>query len=619
MSRKQRRSIAIFIVGVFFIALVAGHSLYPAAIASDEVTVEVYTESELLNAIKNASDGDVIGISNLIVVGSSVTIGKDDKHVILQRTNPQAGIDMGGWQGNNSTIKNVTFDGNGISSEYPFLMINHDVTVENVVFKNNISTGSGGAVGISIGQAHFNNCLFESNTALNGGHAAIGGESIAFFNNCTFINGYAADRGGAIINSVTSSSVYITDSVITENRAENIGGGIINYGIVDVTGTKIYNNTAGVGGADTAAIGWANIYFHDSLEDLVELFSSYNIIPIGWVTDYIDETGNVHNTNYLRLEYEVIPTEVILDPESLGVAGDGKITGLEPGKYYIVIMDDIISYVKADGTLTTDEAEAEPLLGTEIVGLTNGLIYKVEEYTPPAEEEPEEPGDDEEPQDPIDEELPNEEEPEEEEPDDEKPGDEEPDDEEQEDETQDEQEQEEEQDETDQDKNEDKTPSKSNTDQITSSQEQSSKSSSSSRSTSDIAEINPNSSSTINNYFYGNEPSSSNYQTPLNTPYSLPTAQADISNPQTPLKQEQTIKIDAASLLPDGVKVQEDANGITINVNVNVGSDGNNGSGDNVESIQAQFQPDNGIPLVDVIKICLLFGILICVIRKPGS
>ncbi len=67
------------------------------------------------------------------------------------------------------------------------------------------------------------------------------------------------------------------------------------------------------------------------------------------------------------------------------------------------------------------------------------------------------------------------------------------------------------------------------------------------------------------------------------------------------------------------MKVQEDANGITINVNVNVGSDGNNGSGDNVESIQAQFQPDNGIPLVDVIKICLLFGILICVIRKPGS
>jgi hypothetical protein len=112
---------------------------------------------------------------------------------------------------------------------------------------------------------------------------------------------------------------------------------------------------------------------------------------------------------------------------------------------------------------------------------------------------------------------------------------------------------------------------------------------------------------------------SSNYQTPLNSPYSLPTAQADISNPQTPLKQEQTIKIDAASLLPDGVKVQEDANGITINVDMNVGSDGNNSNGDNVESIQAQFQPDNGIPLVDVIKICLLFGIFICVIRKPGS
>ena len=77
------------------------------------------------------------------------------------------------------------------------------------------------------------------------------------------------------------------------------------------------------------------------------------------------------------------------------------------------------------------------------------------------------------------------------------------------------------------------------------------------------------------------------------------------------MTQEQTIKIDAASLLPDGVKVQEDANGITINVNVNVGSEGNGGT------VQAQVQPDTGIPLVDVVKICLLFGIFICVFKRP--
>lgn len=380
--------------------------------ASDEVTVKVTTWEELCNAIENASDGDVIGISNVINIGSSVIIGKTNKHVILQRTNPQAGIIIGGWEGNYSTITNVTFDGNGITSEYPFLRINHYVTVENTIFRNSVSTDSGGAVSVSIGQVYFNNCIFENNTALNGGHAAINGNSIVYFNNCTFINGHAEDKGGAIINSVTTSTVYITDSIITENRAENIGGGFINYGIVDVTGTKIYNNTAGIGGADVAAIGWANIYFNDSLEDLKELFASININPTGWVTDYVDETSNAYNTNYLRLDYEVIPTKIILTPESLGVAGDGKITGLESGKYYKITSGEVVSYSKADGTLTTNEAEAEALMGTEIIGLLNGETYLVEEYTPPTPEpEPEEPEPtsepSEEPEEPIDESEPN--------------------------------------------------------------------------------------------------------------------------------------------------------------------------------------------------------------------
>jgi len=51
----------------------------------------------------------------------------------------------------------------------------------------------------------------------------------------------------------------------------------------------------------------------------------------------------------------------------------------------------IIAYVKADGTLTINESEAEPLDGTEIPGLTNGKLYKVEEYSLNEPEEPEEP------------------------------------------------------------------------------------------------------------------------------------------------------------------------------------------------------------------------------------
>ena len=72
---------------------------------------------------------------------------------------------------------------------------------------------------------------------------------------------------------------------------------------------------------------------------------------------------------------------MLLDSESLGIADNEKYD-LSAGKMYKVSVDGIINYTKADGTLTTDADEAEALTGTEIVGLTNGEIYLVEEYTP---------------------------------------------------------------------------------------------------------------------------------------------------------------------------------------------------------------------------------------------
>ncbi|MDN4091726.1 hypothetical protein QYF48_02660, partial [Brevibacillus agri] len=77
------------------------------------------------------------------------------------------------------------------------------------------------------------------------------------------------------------------------------------------------------------------------------------------------------------------PTEVILAEGSLGTAGDGVITGLASGKKYKVTVGTgataAVKYVKADGTLSDQAADAAALVGTEITGLTNGETYKVEE------------------------------------------------------------------------------------------------------------------------------------------------------------------------------------------------------------------------------------------------
>ncbi|WP_297417468.1 chitobiase/beta-hexosaminidase C-terminal domain-containing protein [Clostridium sp.] len=76
------------------------------------------------------------------------------------------------------------------------------------------------------------------------------------------------------------------------------------------------------------------------------------------------------------------PTVVILTSDSLGAAGNSKVTGLTTGTKYKVTVGGTTKYVKADATLSDSESDVGALSGTEITGLTNGTTYNVQEYTP---------------------------------------------------------------------------------------------------------------------------------------------------------------------------------------------------------------------------------------------
>ncbi|PCN42078.1 hypothetical protein B9C88_22815, partial [Brevibacillus laterosporus] len=69
--------------------------------------------------------------------------------------------------------------------------------------------------------------------------------------------------------------------------------------------------------------------------------------------------------------------ELTLAQGSKGQAGDEKITGLTSHKKYVVVVDNTVNYVKADGTLSATEGELAALTGTEITSLDNSKIYKV--------------------------------------------------------------------------------------------------------------------------------------------------------------------------------------------------------------------------------------------------
>lgn len=91
---------------------------------------------------------------------------------------------------------------------------------------------------------------------------------------------------------------------------------------------------------------------------------------------------------------------------------------------------------------------------------------------------------------------------------------------------------------------------------------------------------------------------------------------------QASASQHQTITVDYGSI-SDGIKVQEDGKNITINVNVNVDTNEKDEAepqaveavSSNVEAVQSSAA--SNITWTELVKICLLFGIFICVFRRP--
>lgn len=639
---------------------VMANSTQPVATASNF--------SQLYSAMIQAKDGDVIGINGIITItGEAKNVGYADKHIIFRRMNSSSYFSINV----ETKFQNVTFDGDKKSASNAYVNTNAKVTFQDVTFQNSLSNASGGgAVHVMNNTVNFNNCTFENNTALEGGHIFVNNTSTVNIEGSTLKNGHASYSGGAVMNSYYEATTNITNSVITENSAGKHGGGIFNRGRMKISGTKIYNNTA-PNGADLANVAYGNLNLADSIEILVELFKDDGIIPKAWINDYDGSTDlsseSINPTaqnSLFKLDYEIPPTEVTLSPSSLGTASNGKIIGLESGKYYKITSDDVVNYSKADGTLTTTELEASPLVGTEIIGLTNGetyfveeftpapttvlidsaslgiagngkitgltvgkmykvsvdgttnytkadgsmtsneseaealtgteivglingVTYLVEEYIPPVEEEPTDPGTD---------------------PDPEKPGEQQP------------------TDPTDPtDPGTDKDPDKESNTSNSTTNNTTTNSNNTSNTTNNTNNNTTNNStthnsdsrddsSTVNNYDHSTHSTTENTYLPSNNDSGEKGGQASAS-------QNQTITVDYGSIV-DGIKVQEDGKNITINVNVNVDTNKKDEvepqavevATSNVEAVQSSA---SNITWTELVKICLLFGIFICVFRRP--
>lgn len=273
--------------------------------------LSAYNLRELNSAIEQAKEGDVIQIRGEIDISSDLKIPKEQ--ITIQRTSEKDRLITS--MGIETHFQNIIFDGGGIKSTYPILIVQDNSTIENCIFRNcgdpNFSGGIGsigGAVQLNNGNVIFRECDFAENRAYVGGHVLIGENVVASFFGCTMKNGYAGS-GGAI-SVAANASCFLEGCTITENSSMDYGGGIANGGYIKICKTKLFNNTAINGGADIATKIGGTTLLGDSLETLQELFESENILVHGWICDYNFDEGlfipDVEPTteNLLKLDFE---------------------------------------------------------------------------------------------------------------------------------------------------------------------------------------------------------------------------------------------------------------------------------------------------------------------------
>ena len=283
MTRKISRVFTLFIcVSVMLFSL--NGKVYAAA-PPNYPTVE--NSTQLLKQIERARHGDTIGITGEINFYEGCTLGAESKMINLIRMNDSAKLYFSG--SGSYTIQNITFDGNKLSANNPFLYSTKALSIKNCVFQNCIcNQGDGGAVCFYDDALSILNCTFKNNSSSRGGHLFASGVTKLEIKNSAFINGSAEKEGGAIC--IQGGNFTINDSTITANKAGTYGGGVYSSGMGVLSKTKLYGNQAVQIGADYAT-ETPSFNFAESVKELEALYADEGLKPIRWD---VKNEGGVH-------------------------------------------------------------------------------------------------------------------------------------------------------------------------------------------------------------------------------------------------------------------------------------------------------------------------------------
>lgn len=292
--------------------------------------VVVYNCKDLVKAIDNAEDGDVIGIASNIEIESGIEmLGCDDKQITIIKAFEGAFIRM--YLDVNIKVKNIIFDGNSsvYSHDYnPMIQVNGKAEFENVTFQNCCNQWSGGAIVAEGGEVNLIRCYFNNNQAGGGGHIVAHSSARVKVVDSILENGLSTRGGGAAkieFSYGDKTEIEFIGCKMVGNQA-SYGGAIANKGSVKITNSVIYGNVAETG-ADILNYSGSSFEM-DSIEELKELYAMDNILPLEWKFDYVDKAyieGDIDKNNpcaALKLLYKEIPEEKNPD----GNSGNGTDT-----------------------------------------------------------------------------------------------------------------------------------------------------------------------------------------------------------------------------------------------------------------------------------------------------
>ena len=308
-------------------------TLQPKVIVSDY--------DELVQAIDESENGDVIGIDRIIsICNDEDYLGAADKHITILKMSYNAYFEIA--QSVKLTIRNLTFDGNrskfNTRNTNPMLSANSNVIFQNVIIQNCYSQSGGAGLCVYSGVTNIYNCIFRDNHAIDGGHIKVFNTSIVNIRNTELTKGKANSDGGAIYISGETATVNFINSKIYGNQATGVGGGIKNNGKSFLKDTIIYGNTA-ESGADIANTMYAKFQIEE-MDKLVKIYKSVNLLPKSWITDFdVDNRMPPHlidlSQDYalVKLDYEEIPEEEKSDNKTDDIQdiGDSSVNGESKG------------------------------------------------------------------------------------------------------------------------------------------------------------------------------------------------------------------------------------------------------------------------------------------------